>query len=521
MTHLLFDPSRASLRAARWLALSLLALGVQTLGACACDSPCVVGQPCQDGSACELVAGSEAPQCVSPFEVHGAVTRSDDQAPIEGAEVVAIDAAGVVLGEVAITDADGAYVLRVSAPRDDAGAPAAGTVTLRVSAQGYERFPFGLRRPLPIDLGAAVEGEGTWVYTGTPAQVALNPLPAGDRGWISGQLSGDQAAGALVTAAVDREPSGLTGVSDLNGNYTIYNVPVGTYIVRAYAKGAALAPATGVEVIADTEASADLSGEGAQALGSIEGQVQPVAGGCSAGTSVVLVPRESLPPGTSFPLTAVSPIRGEVPRGLRAPEPPQAPTLSGSYRIEGVPAGVYEVLAAYENEAEPCVYDPSNTGGAFFVHEATLPEGDNFDLVVPGFKVTGAVELVGPGAAGTETVNTLAPTFEWAPYASWKNYQLAVYDSNGAQLWVTTICADGDSGCAFDHKVIYGQPGAGSSSPALAPALQSETLYQWRVIVMGSKAGKTCGFAGVEIADRECISLSEDLAGIFKTPVNQ
>ncbi len=148
-------------------------------------------------------------------------------------------------------------------------------------------------------------------------------------------LAGESSGGVLVVA--ERGGKGISAVSDRAGT-TIFNVPDGSYRISGYAAGVQLTPKS-AEVSGTDLAGVDLA-ESADALGSIAGKLEIVNPGDGKTTSVVLVVA------STFDDTFV---RGETPRGLRTPLK-GAPDVAGDFVIEGVPAGNYVVLAAFEND---------------------------------------------------------------------------------------------------------------------------------------------------------------------------
>jgi hypothetical protein len=170
----------------------------------------------------------------------------------------------------------------------------------------------------------------------------------------------------------------------------------------------------------------------------------------------------------------------QVPRGLRAFP------VTGKYSFDQVPAGDYVVLAAFENDE--LVRDPDTAiGGTAIQHISVASAG----VDVPGFKITGALDVVGPGAEGPELVKG-AVSFEWADDSSEDGYEVTVVDTFGKEIWKDTEVP----------RVT------GSSSVTLAyggPALQAG-YYQFRAVSWRSdKKG----------GGRTYISATEDLKGVF------
>src|SRR5262245_2503633 len=126
--------------------LCLLALG------CGEDKKCDLVVPtkdCKDGQVCETVGGT--PTCTAPLLIRGKVTNQS-AAAIANALVSAVDANDAPASGADTTDAMGAYEIRVPVARAADGKPMQMQVKLRGSAAGYETFPSGIRRSLPIEL---------------------------------------------------------------------------------------------------------------------------------------------------------------------------------------------------------------------------------------------------------------------------------------------------------------------------------------------------------------------------------
>jgi len=108
----------------------------------------------------------------------------------------------------------------------------------------------------------------------------------------------------------------------------------------------------------------------------------------------------------------------------------------------------------------------------------------------PSFKVTGALDVVSPGANGPEQASSVTPTFTWDDDSSEKAYDLMVLDAFGAIVWQTSI--PGVTGSPT-VSVTYG-----------GPALQSGMYYQFRAISRDAASN--------------ALSQTEDLKGVFYLP---
>lgn len=194
-------------------------------------------------------------------------------------------------------------------------------------------------------------------------------------------------------------------------------------------------------------------------------QIVNASGGAT--TSVVLAVEETFHAATA---------RGEAPPGLRAAN------VSGAFSIAGVPDGEYVVLAAFENDG--LVRDPDTSiGGTEIVH-ITVSGADQ--TISEGFKVTGALVVVSPGATKIDEVSG-TPTFVWEDDSSEDSYDVQLFDALGNEVWKKTGVTDQKG--SKDVSVAYD-----------GSALSSGMYYQFRVVSM--KGGVP-------------ISATEDLKGVF------
>ncbi len=442
---------------------------------CELDDP----SSCGSGLVCAPVEGRERPLCARPVQLEGKVFDLESGEGIEGALVAARDENGAPVGEIVATDAAGNYVLPVPSIRsDEQGTFVAKRVTLSASAPDYVRFPSGIRTALPVDTAEATReaDDQPFVLGGAPVEIGLQPLPEADRGQpsLSGVVDfGDTLRSALVVAE-STSTSGLTRstYASSDGAYTIFNVPAGTYRVRAYSRGINYTPVEPVTV-ADADVTDVNLASNAVATATVSGSIQIVA--TNGATSIILAVRSTFDPDSA---------RGEAPAGLRAPEPGVAPNLgAGSFTITGVPDGEYVALAAFENDG--LVRDPDTSLGGTDLQYVTVTNGTATAL--EAFKVTDAITVVGPGADALEVVTSATPTFTWAKYPSTDQYELFVYDSLGNELDAQTVAASGGGNASLTYA---GEP--------LVPG----GIYQWKVYAKDGGGTR--------------ISASEDLRGVFQ-----
>ncbi|MFO0550803.1 MAG: hypothetical protein U0271_20585 [Polyangiaceae bacterium] len=424
------------------------------------DPPCNADTDsgCENGQVCENVSdGTTA--CFDPVTVKGRVFDLAVDTGVAGARVVARDENGVALSRVAISEADGTYALAVPATRDASGAPVSQPFTLRADASGYQSFPTPPRVALPLDVSDATGSPPAIEQANTDiGLIALEDTTG--LGSISGTVVAGQPGGTLVDAG------GYTGIADRDGEFVIFNVPAGTVSVTGYKQGINFDPTTADVVAGQETAGVTIQANDRQTV-TVSGSVQIVNGMGSSATSVILVLED-----TFDDLL----IRGEAPPGLRDGG------VTGAFSIDGVPDGQYVVLAAFENDG--LVRDPDTSiGGTEIVHITV----DGQDIAISqGFKVTGALDVVSPGADGIETVS--APvTFTWEDDSSEDEYHVQVFDAFGTLVWETT--GNFDPGGNKPATVDYA-----------GPDLESGMLYQFRA---------TSIKAGVPI------SSTEDLKGVF------
>lgn len=443
---------------------------------CGGDSgPCdpVAQSGCDNGKACEQVAGSDTPACFAPVELHGRVMNLANNAGVAGARVVALDVNGAAASGVAISAADGRYALQVPAQRGAGGAPSAFPVTLRADAVGFQSFPGTIRQPLPIDVATATPLNGSYVVQSALTDIGLIAQAAA-AGAIHGHVAvADDHPGVLVVA--EASGKGFAVIAARDGDYAIFNLAAGHYTVTAYARGHVYTPGE-TDVTGDVKLDLALA---SSAPGSLSGQIEIVNGGTGSTTSVVAFVESTFDPVTG---------RGAPPPGLRAPSS-GPPSVSGAFTIDGVPPGKYVVVAAFEND--DLVRDPDHCiAGTADVH-VQVAAGQAAPIAT-SFKVTGALAVMSPGATQAEAV-TAAPALRWADDSSEDHYVVEVFDSFGQRVWNTTI--SGVSGGT--PTVTYGGP--------MAPGM----YYQFRVT-----STKTQGGTGTTCE----LSRSEDLRGVFYVP---
>ena len=169
--------------------------------------------PCAAGLVCEARAdGGEAYICAGPVEIHGMVIDALEETPIANARVIALDDTGAPVSDVAISDADGHYVLPIAVPRDSDGNPATAlTLTLSGSALDYQIYPSGLQPAFPVSTADLMEAEDdpevdeddhlSYIENASTT-IGLLPLDNPSGFTVSGRVGsdGDLTGGTLVVA---------------------------------------------------------------------------------------------------------------------------------------------------------------------------------------------------------------------------------------------------------------------------------------------------------------------------------
>jgi hypothetical protein len=451
----------------------LVGAGCSSSSSDACDPIAQTG--CEEDQVCEeVVDGGTA--CFAPVILRGTVFDLADDASIEGATVVALDANRSPASTVAVTDATGSYEIQVARQRDVDGNPQGGDVTLRADAAGYQTFPGGIRQALPIDVSTPDEEDGSLVVE-TPSTsvglIALSSNAATNQIFGNVEVPSDSTGVLIVAETVGAEPTGFTAIADRDGSYRIFNLPDGDFSVLGYARGVNY-DAQAASLDGGEEQQVDLR-IGSDAPGSVTGSVQIVNPGEGEGTSYILVVESTFNEALA---------RGETPPGLRAPEGTDL-VDSGTWTIEGVPAGSYKVLGAFENDR--LVRDPDFGQGNTEIVRVDVAAGQTVEA--PSFKITGSLDVISPGAEGPEEVDG-NPVFSWVDDSGEDRYHIQVFDTFGEMIW--------------EDPNVPGTSGSDPVVPYGGDSLDSGMYYQFRV-------------TSFDVNDRP-LARTEDLKGVFFLP---
>jgi hypothetical protein len=407
--------------------------------------------------------------------------------------VVALDANGSAVSNVAITDASGNYELQVSSERNPDGTPV-GTITLRADADNFQNFP-GIRPPFAIDLSQATGSNDSFVLDNSLTDIGMAELPmgAGDAS-IQGtvQLPKDHNSVLVVAELSNGDPcpalpnSDCTAIAGEDGNFTIFNLPAGSYDVKVFVQGSNYnsQPVTLSSGQVATVSQLTINNTN---TGTLNAKVNIVNPGQGNATSVILVLESTLFEKESALLSGVPIlIRGAMPPGLRAAD------VTGNFNISGIPAGRYVILAAFEDDF--LVRDPDTCiAGTQIIHQ-TFAEGQDVTLSNP-FKITGSLDVLSPTQ---NQVVSATPTLSWVDDSSEDLYQISVFDTFGNIVWDTTI--PGSSGS--NPSVVFN-----FDATATQP-LESGKFYQFHVFSVKNASG--------QCANPHAISQTEDLLGVFQ-----
>jgi hypothetical protein len=272
-------------------------------------------------------------------------------------------------------------------------------------------------------------------------------------------------------------------VTDVDGTYLLLNVPDGTWDMTALMGGYTRGSLAGVEVASGADVTgADMTVDPDPA-GSVSGSTNFVAGG-EPPASVVL-----FHPGTF-----------EAVPGLRV-------MTDGTFIIEDVPDGTYDVYATYDNDCD--VQDPDSQLAHTAIQRVTV-EGAPV-TIEETFNVTDAIPVTGIWGAepcvhedNAIVVVTFGidetPVFTWEDYpGSTQGFAIEVVDVFGAVVW-GGFETDGTPLERFDPHTVE----ATYAGDPLEPGLN----YRWTVWALANDSGSPLGF--------RYISSTENLRGLFE-----
>ncbi|MEH0154456.1 carboxypeptidase-like regulatory domain-containing protein [Limibacter armeniacum] len=398
--------------------------------------------------------------------VEGQVMSNEDSTPLEGVQVSVFDSdSNEPIGRTVKTDAEGNYSLDLNP----------GTYYLRLATLGYQEVPpLGVPAiPFTIVVGETVQLDYELVKSANQ-----------DVGAISGKIQGNGSAlsGVLVIATSEDGTNAYSSISDQDGNYTIWNLPAGTYGVKgwlkAYNSENVSTSVTVVAIIEETDINMS-----AGANGSINGTVKYLATG-----------------NKDVDVSLIHPITQQVIPGLSI-------STSGAFTLEGIPDGSYLARASFNNDT--LVVDPDfivKFGDPVVAVEGgttSVSQGTSIKDVLD-FAVTNSVQLDNPTNSADEIVpvetNTTGLTFSWTPYSSASDYVVELQDLNGNVVWG-----------GFDTSGEIPLKNITTTSTSITydgPALTAGKIYRWKVYASKDDQKSAAGW--------NLISVSEDQMGLIR-----
>jgi hypothetical protein len=166
--------------------------------------------------------------------------------------------------------------------------------------------------------------------------------------------------------------------------------------------------------------------------------------------------------------------------------------VTGPFTLEGIPAGTYVILAAFENDN--LVRDPDPCIAGTDILEQAFTVGQSVDVSNNPFKITGALDNTTPT---NNAITTSNPTFTWDDDSSEDNYLISVTNSFGEIMGEALL--PGHSGGPTVSAIYNSDVGGLPLTPG---------FYQFHVYSISDPTGGCPMQHG--------ISQTEDLLGTFE-----
>lgn len=401
-------------------------------------------------------------------QLKGIVKDAISSSPLENVSVVVFNADNnSPIGQTLKTNTSGEFSVDLTP----------GNYLVKLSRQGYYPVP-------PPSLDAVPFSITIGQVTQNDAQ--MFPYSTNNAGWIVGKVasSGGPVQGALVVATDGQNKMAFSTSSDQNGDYSIFNVPAGSFNVQAYlasynSNSVAASVTTGVGT---TGINIDMQKNGSATL---TGAIRNLA-----------IDNKDVD------ITLVHPITKETIPGL------STTTSNLMYTLSNIPNGTFIARASYKNDLR--VMDPDRI--AKFGEPGVTVSGGSCTPSTLTFDVTGPVTLNTPTNALTTTVPVAAstrPTFQWTAYASTSDYVIEVMDASTGQI----VWGGFDkSGPLPVKKIVIPSSQTtityNSNSTATISDLVPGKIYRWRVYASKNDVTSSTGWT--------LISTSEDQVGLIK-----
>lgn len=391
----------------------------------------------------------------------GVVTSLADNKALANVRVVLFDATtNAPTNYSALTGNDGSYSFELKP----------GAYYLKLSSQGYIDIPVQGTTPVTVTVELGKETVGNY-------QMQQSTVANG--GFITGTVtSGGKAVAGVMVVASDAT-SGYSTVSDVNGNYFIYNIPAGSYKVKGF-----VMDYNSNEIDANVTSGTETSGKNIDLTSGATGSL--------TGTVSFLATNNG-----EVDVTLTHPQTKETIPGLATK------TSAGTYSLSKIPNGIYIARATFKNDGY--VIDPDwilKNG------EPTVTV-DNNSLSL-NFSVTGAVKIISPASDSATAkpieIADVNPTFSWTAYSSVSDYVIEVSDVNGNVIWggFTKSGATITKNIVIpksQYSIVYNSDGKATA------ALKKGTIYRWKIYASKDDSKEASGW--------KLISVSEDQRGLF------
>ncbi|HPH03290.1 MAG TPA: hypothetical protein PK297_10080 [Spirochaetota bacterium] len=291
----------------------------------------------------------------------------------------------------------------------------------------------------------------------------------------------------VVATLTNNATVGYQSVTGPDGSFVIFNLPYGSYSLKAIKKGH-LCNANPVVTITASAKTGNATIPVASATGAT------MRGALSINTTAGVVLPAYMDVTLLDPATML-PIPGLSVKALQA--------SNWAYTMTGIPAGTYKAWATFGNDN--LVMDPDWVRKNPGILDVTLT---NLQEITKNFNTTPSFVTITPSNPLTNlepaSVTNLTPTFQWKQpsTASSANYLvIEVRDADGATIWGgfvgnTLSPTNGLQIPKGDGTIVYNSDGKAVRT------LEVGKTYQWKMYAVNSK-------------DNILLSVSEDQQGLF------
>jgi len=401
-------------------------------------------------------------------QLKGIVKDATTAAPLENVSVIIFNADNnSPTGQTLKTDANGEFSDKL----------VQGNYFVKLSRQGYYSVPPPTLEAIPFAIN---------VSQITQKDAEMFPSGTNTAGWVEGMVTsnGNPVRGALVVATDGTGKTAFSTISDAEGNYAIFNVPAGSFNIKAYMQNY-----NSDQVAATVNTQTVTAG--------VNITMQKNAGATLSGSI-----RNLSIANKDVDISLVHPITKETIPGLTTS------TSSLNYSLSNIPNGTYIARATYKNDER--VMDPDRI--AKFGEPIVTVSGGTSSPATLTFDITGPVTLKTPTNVLTSTVPVSSgsvPTFQWTAYSSTSDYVIEVTDaSTGLVVWggfdkSGTLPVKNIVIPSNQTSISYNADGNAAVS-----SLVEGKIYRWRIYASKNDVNSPTGWT--------LISVSEDQEGLIK-----